>query len=112
MRKERQMMILLDTVFTIYMTGLMTHIGDDRVAGPDLKTHVALVVDRQHMQHRPMICVPGEDLYGGAVGDPPLEIDLNQGDKVTFEGLIAGRALASPDFRSYVPTLEEPLTNA
>ena len=105
-------MILLDTVFTIYMTGLMTHIGDDRVGGPDLKTHVAVLVDRQHRQHRPIICVDGEHLYGGDEATPPYTAELRQGDRIMFEGLIAGRALASRAFEDYVPTLEEPITNA
>jgi hypothetical protein len=98
--------MLLATTFTIYMTGLMTHVGDDRIAGEDLKRGVAIVIDGHHT---PEIIIAGK--YVDPTGD--FQQTLVEHDRITFTGggLIPGVAAADPRFQSYMPSLAEPFTN-
>jgi hypothetical protein len=96
--------LLLDTVLTIWMAGLMTHVGDDSIAGMDLKSHVVIVTDRANTQHKPTLVV--------LVPDFAASFDLQPGDRITFMGLPPGRAKADRKFQDYAPSLTEPITNA
>jgi hypothetical protein len=101
--KEKAM--LNETILTIWMFGLMTHVGNDKVGGPDKKEAVAIVSDTNGTHHRPVMYV--EDSHGGWL------YEFRQGDHVRFEeGVTAGRAAATAEFTSYTPTLFEPLTNS
>jgi hypothetical protein len=101
--------MLAETTLTIWMLGLMTHVGDDTVGGHYPKKAVAVVADRFHVHQAGMVIV---DHF-----DHPLSriqvYEFEAGDDVRFEhGVSAGYAEATDDFERFTPALREPLTNS
>ena len=98
---------MLLAAFTIYITGMATHIGDDSIAGKDLKHGAAFVVADHHT---PVILLAGSQMIPAESGI--VTIDLQDGDHITLEGgVTAGKAEASIRFQQFVPSLAEPFTN-
>jgi hypothetical protein len=99
---------MLKIALTIMMAGLMTHMGDDTLPGPDMKNGVILV-EAQH--HDPTIFIGGDQLIPAQ--SDPYEFELPDDSEVYFsaKGMLDGQAKASNQFQKYTPTLNEPRTN-
>lgn len=95
--------MLFETTVAILMAGLMTHVGNDTIAGEDPKTHVMMARDRTNAAHTPVLWVLTNKLSE--------IIYLKPGDKIRFENLVKGTAKAQPDFQSYTPSLAEPISH-
>lgn len=101
--------MLKETMLGIWMFGLMTHVGDDAVGGRDTKRAVALITDRNGMQHRPWVLI----IDGIPLAPRGRVYYFQPDDEVTFEnGVLSGGAEASSKFQRFTPTLAEPLTNS
>lgn len=99
--------MLFDTALVILMTGLITHVGNDAVGGPDVKSYAAVVKD-DHSGHKPFIYVEGRFTRNGV----DIIYELKPGDNITFEGIAPGGAEATPDFLQDTPSLAEPITQS
>jgi hypothetical protein len=100
--------MLNEVILTMWMIGLMTHVGDDAVGGVDVKNAVAVVAGREGHHHASILIVDRRDSV------PRVQYsDLVSRDRVRFVGQFpSGGAEATPEFQSFVPTLSEPATNS
>ncbi len=96
-----------ETVLVILMLGLMTHVGDEKIGGPDPKNAVAIIADRNNTHHVPVLYAFTD------FSTPPFTYHFLPHDRVTFvKGVSAGAARTTCDFRDYTPSILEPLTNS
>jgi hypothetical protein len=100
--------MLNEVILTMWMIGLMTHVGDDSVGGKDIKSAVAVVAGKEGHHHAGIIIFDRIDSVLRVQFAPVVPRD-----EVTFEGVMPnGGAHATADFQSFMPTLTEPVTNS
>jgi hypothetical protein len=103
--------MLIKAALVIVMTGLMTHIGDDTVAGPDFKSAAAIVLDKHDTHHHPTLMV--RKCFVNETDANDVEYHLQPNDRIKFRhGVSLGYAETSTAFVQYTPSLAEPLTNS
>ena len=103
--------MIIAAALTIWIKGLMTHIGDDR--RPNLKAGVALIEAEHHV---PIVIIFTDDIASSCPTTPQEElcfVPLLDDDLITFSGGLDtnGMAEISPNIRDYLPHLQEPITN-